>query len=227
MNFPISKLDKDAYLDNINTLLHDNEILIVLDTNIFSLLYKLYSAARNEFFNWIKPYVVSKKLKIPHWAMNEYTNHFLRDKTNQYFSPLDKVGTIEKEFKEIKNFLKMNVDDSLFQGTSYANRDQYINDLELIENKLSNIKVATRKKNRNYLTDIHNQIEENFKSAIFDGDIYEILKKVNEIGNMRFSHKIPPGFEDGIKELNSYGDLIIWYEILNYCNKNSKKKLSL
>ncbi|EKG0035361.1 hypothetical protein O1D86_003413, partial [Vibrio cholerae] len=39
--------------------------------------------------------------------------------------------------------------------------------------------------------------------------------KANREGDARFEHRLPPGFKDGGKGENRFGDLIIWYEILS------------
>lgn len=80
---------------------------------------------------------------------------------------------------------------------------------------------------------------------LFDGRVgsppanQEIIDKINEEGEKRFAHKIPPGFEDGgkgkeeadeflwggILYKRKYGDLIIWKQILAYAKSSSIKSL--
>jgi hypothetical protein len=227
MKFSQSTLDKDAYLLTIKRLLEDDECVIFIDTNIFALLFRLYSSARVEFFNWINPLIEKDRIKTPIWALNEYTNRFINKQTNDYFSPLKKLSTTQKDFFELSNFLKMNVDASTIRGTAYTSIADYQSDLELISEKLNKIKVAAKTKNDDYIIQIHDEIQNVFEKTVIDSDIFYIVEEIKAAGDSRYFHKLPPGFEDDKKELNLFGDLIIWKEIIEYCEDNDHKKVIL
>lgn len=233
MKFPISTLDREAYVAKVTSLLNEEGCVIFLDTNILILIFKLYSSARNEFYTWLDPLIDSGRVKIPAWVVHEYSSRFIRNKTNEYFSPLSLVNTTEKNFSEIKSFLKMHVDSHLIQNTSYNSRESYLEDLDTIEEKLKNIKVATKNKTENYITEIHNQLIEKLEGAVLPSNIFKIAKEVESTAGSRFRSGIPPGFMDSKeyssagKDYNSTGDLIIWTEILKFCKEQQKSKAIL
>lgn len=212
MKFPIAVLDVEDYLKELRILMQAEDCIIFLDTNFFALYYSLYTDARKELSDWIKPLVEQARIKIPVWVLHEYTNRFIRDRTNDYFSPIKRLNTLQKEFTEIKAFLRKNTSEETF-----------ITDLDNVETKLKEIYNLTKQKNGNLET-IHLELEALLGSCILKSNLEELTEKASAFGNGRYTHKVPPGFEDGNKELNGFGDLIIWYEIVNYCKEKNIRK---
>ncbi|WP_291400604.1 PIN-like domain-containing protein [Daejeonella sp.] len=229
MKFPLAVIDKTEYLKKISALLEDDECQIFIDTNIFGLFFRVYSSARKEFFDWIVPLIEKKRVNTPLWASNEYSNRFIRNQIDDYFSPLKKVNTTQKEFKEISSFLKMNIDSKSLYGTTYNNVEEYQNDLKEIEEKLKKVSGAGKAnaKDETYKYIVHAEIQNVFEKTIIQSDLNSILKYISEYGQVRYNHKLPPGFEDEKKELNLFGDLIIWLEILEFCKATNSKKAIL
>lgn len=227
MKFPLAVIDKTEYLKKISALLEDDECQIFIDTNIFGLFFRIYSSARKEFFDWIVPLIEKKRVNTPLWASNEYSNRFIRNQIDDYFSPLKKVNTTQREFKEISSFLKMNIDSKSLLGTTYKNVEEYQNDLKDIEEKLRKIAVTAKSKDETYKNSVHTEIQTVFEKTIIQSDLNRILIYISEQGQVRYNHKLPPGFEDEKKELNLFGDLIIWLEILEFCKATNSKKAIL
>ena len=227
MKFPQATIDRTEYLKKITTLLEDEECQIFIDTNIFGLFFRIYSSARKEFFDWIIPLIEKKRVNTPLWAINEYSNRFIRNQIDDYFSPLKKVNTTQKEFKEISSFLKMNIDTKSLAGTTYTTVEEYLTDLKDIENKLKKIAATAKSKDETYKNSVHSEIQNVFEKTIIQSDLTSILKVISDSGQVRYNHKLPPGFEDDKKEINLFGDLIIWLEILEFCKSSNTKKAIL
>lgn len=77
MKFPLSTVDIVKHQKIILDLLLHDDTIIFIDTNIIALLYKLNNRSRDELFNWLKPLVDKKRLKVPNWVTSEYTNRFI------------------------------------------------------------------------------------------------------------------------------------------------------
>lgn len=224
MKFPLSEINRKDYLDLIFKLLQDEECQVFVDTNIFALFYRINNSARTEFFDWLKTLVSKKRVKTPLWALNEYTNRFIRNQIEDYFGPLKKVKSIQNDFNELSSFLKMNIDSASISGSKYGSLQDFKNDLELVNEKLGNIKQTAKSKDETYKLKIHSEIKALFEQTVLESDIEYILEITQDFGEFRYKHKLPPGFQDKVKELNSYGDLIIWNEIINHCGDNNVKK---
>ncbi len=223
MKFPLSEINRQEYLDKIFNLLQDDECKVFVDTNIFALFYRINNSARDEFFDWLINLVQKDRIKTPLWALNEYTNRFIRNQIEDYFGPLKKVKSIQNDFKELSYFLKMNVDLASLSNTDYSDLNAFNSDLDLINERLNYIKQTAKTKDESYKLKIHAEIQKLFEQTVLESDLQRILLVTQSLGAFRYEHKLPPGFEDK-KSLNSYGDLIIWNEILNYCKSNKVKK---
>jgi hypothetical protein len=216
MKFPLAILDIDNYNRKIRQLIEDKECIIFLDTNIFARYYSLHSSARNEFASWCRAMIVDGRIKVPVWVLHEYSNRFVRDQTHDYFSPIKKLNTMVKEFVQIKDFLTMST------PISDTTLLEQLNELDRNLTELNN-KVQPNKPDH---VAIHVELENLFKSSILKSNIEDLVQRANNCGQSRFSHKMPPGFIDSAqKELNTLGDLIIWYEILEYSRENDSKKV--
>lgn len=224
MKFPKSALNIDEFNTRISDLLDQPDCSIFLDTNILALIYKLHATAREEFFEWIRPLIAADRIKTPVWAVSEYTNRFIRSQTSDYLSTLTKLKTFNKEFEEIRHFLEMNIDSKSLHKTSYATREDYLADLQKVTENLGKLSKATKDKSLDYILEIHDKIVDLFESTVLNSNIFKIIEEIEPKGSARFKNKIPPGFQDGTKDLNSFGDLIIWSEVLDYCHSNSIQK---
>ena len=222
MNFPIAVLDKQEYDEKLFELLNDDETVIFIDTNMFALFYKLHEMARNEFFDWFKPLIEKGRIRVPAWSMHEYTNRFIRNKAHDYLSQGRKLSTVHKEYKDIMNFLKMNVDENRLTGSHYSDIQEYHDDIGRIDELLDKIYKVSKGTKDDYIVNVHESISEVFKDSILESDISAILQEINDIGEARFQQRIPPGFEDDSKGDNKYGDLIIWFEMLEFVSNNQK-----
>lgn len=70
--------------------------------------------------------------------------------------------------------------------------------------------------------DVIDTLDDLFQGNIGDDYSEEEKKKIYSDGKERYERKIPPGYEDKLKEDNKYGDLIIWYQLLDQAKKTSK-----
>ena len=179
MKFPISKLDRQKYYDDIFKLLDDKQCQIFIDTNIIALLFRIHDSARQEFFDWVSLLFSDKRINTPLWSVNEYTNRFIRNKIDDYFSPIKKVSTINKDFQEINSFLKMNADASSISGTNFTTLKELHDDLELIENKLKSIAAIAKSKDEKYKLKVHDEIQNLFENTTLKSDINDILFRIN------------------------------------------------
>lgn len=228
MKFPVSIIDIAQHQNYIYNLLNNDETLIFLDTNIIALIYRLNNKSREEFFNWIKPFIEKERIKVPNWVVNEYSNRFIRDKIFDYLSPLSSLKTISKEYNNIFDFLNMHIDEDVIledKNKTYSTPEDLKKDISELKDLFNKINFITKNKNYDYIHKIHSNIETVLNTCHINSDLDSIFKELSDYSKFRFSHKFPPGFDDSQKELNEFGDLIIWKEILSYCNSHGTKKV--
>ena len=227
MRFPQLLIDVDEYYSQLTKLMSKNDCHLFFDTNIISQMYRLNSAARNEFYYWLNS--LGTRAHVPNWAIHEYSNRFLTEKTSDYLGELAKLSSLPKTLEEITNFLKMYVDECLLVNPKYRdNKEVLFTELETIT---TNLRVISNALGSNEIQKVklkvHQEMVEKFQAIALDSKIVNLLENFGMYYSFRYEHKYPPGFKDSNKEYNSAGDLLLWQEILQYSKEQEIKKVVL
>lgn len=222
MRFPKQELNIDEYFGKLQILLKDENCHIFIDTNIISQLYRLNENARESFYSWVSS--CGDRFHIPNWSVHEYSKRVTSKQTKDYLSELTNVKTYSKEIHNISKFIKGYVGDSMLVGSDYeSKREKLFEDIDSVNQMFSKIANAITKHLEEHQQKVHKEILEKFEHHTLDSDIYNIIRNKLYEHDVRFDGKIPPGFKDSEKDDNRIGDLIIWREILDYCER---KKLN-
>lgn len=226
MKFPRKTLDITQYLQQVKSLLSDDECAIFIDTNVISQLYRLNDAARQDFYNWIEQ--CGNRFHVPIWVIHEYSNKVYSQKTKEYLSELDRIKKQATEFNSISDFVKGYVGDSLLQGSMYEGKiDDLKRDVDNIKNLLNKIGRTINQNLEEHQRKVHDEIELKLSPKSLTSNIYSLIPDLDVAYRQRYENQIPPGYKDASKEDNRIGDLIIWKEILEYCKTNAVKKAIL
>ena len=222
MKFPILDIDLKEYENTLYEVIKSDDCIIFFDTNILSFLYKINESARSEFYNWINE--IQGRCFIPKWNAHEYIKKVTANRDDEY---LGEIKTVSESVKSFNANIKysMYIDDHVLQGCSYPSIDDYIKELQETQKSLQKLVNIIRPQKT--IGVVRREIKEHFENKILDSDIYTIVRDINYLGQNRYHCTLPPGFQDAKKEFNSYGDLIMWCEILNYCKDKEIKKCVL
>lgn len=203
----------DEHVRNLAALASDPKTLVFLDTNILSYLYKLHDAARREFFAWSDGLVAAKRLAVPAWVATEYSAKVTSRNLGMYTPKSKEADQVTKLLKGLVEDASLFVDDASLRRLQFAgDRKNFIDDFRKAIEALSPF---TRVFSQNFDSGvIHQQIEKHLSPAILESNLVALCARAAEEGDGRFEHRLPPGFRDGEKGENRFGDLIIWYEIL-------------
>lgn len=204
----------DEYLRDIAAIASDPQTLIFLDTNILAYLYKLHEAARDEFFMWSDKVVDANRLAIPGWAASEYLSRVTSKSLDSYTPKSKEPSQAIKVLDALHETACLFVDEPLLNRIAYTgNRTAYLNGFR---QAIDGLGQYTRAFSQQFDPGvIHQQIVERLSAAILDSDLTALCMRASSEGNVRFEHRLPPGFRDGNKDENRFGDLIIWFEILD------------
>lgn len=144
-----------------------------------------------------------------------------------YENRITVIFDYEKSYDEILSILEKTQDDI---ETKY--KDHPFLDLEDINKKIKDglksteIAIKTAKDSHpNWLQkdDVLDEI-----NKLFDGNVgknydKENLERIKKEGAERYSKRIPPGYKDNKKEEHKrYGDLILWYQIIDKAKETNK-----
>lgn len=196
-----------------------NDCLFVLDTNILLNFYRYSDKTNKDFFSVLEK--ISERLWIPYQVAFEYQK-------NRLSVISEKMGAY-KELNKIIDSQPNNFKTDV-QGKGFERHP--IIEIKEIESKIekcySEIKEQIKeneKKHPNYIKDdtIRERISILLKGKIGQKFSKEKLNEIFKDGEKRFDEKIPPGFSDQDKKGNArFGDLIIWFEIIEKAKQKNK-----
>jgi hypothetical protein len=199
----------------------------IFDTNVFINLYKKkYPQKTYEQFINILEKQISERIWMPYQIGLEYQNNrikHVKDKEKEF-------KTILANIKGLKGTIKSSCKSPINQITTdahFIDLDNYI-DLNSINDNLEEIDASIGVINESIDDDINflenDEIRDKLDNIFEDkvGDNYHplILKGIHKEGEYRYAAKIPPGFGDKNKKTgNPYGDLVLWFQILDYAKR--------
>ncbi len=203
----------DEHILEIALIAKSPKTLIFLDTNILSYLYKLHGAAREEFFDWCKSAIQQNRLFVPAWAASEYLSKVAAKSLDTYTPNKREVDQVHKLLDGLYDTASLFVDDARLRGIGYSgNRSNFISEFQETKKKLETLTNVFSKGFESGV--VHQQIVDYLSPVILDSNLALLCVRATNEGPGRFAHRIPPGFRDEKKTENQFGDLIIWYEIL-------------
>lgn len=215
--------------EKFEEFLNDNTI-IVFDTNVYLNLYEYSPEVADKFIEAI--YFVEKYIYIPSTVKREFLRNHLECSGRQE----KKFKNVSKELKKLTNKLSVQLNKQL----NILDKFKFPKIDDLKNNSLAKLlemdKTFDKYLEENDVYEVINKeflkqdkILELFNGIIDDERVFEELT-VDELyficteGKSRYYKEIPPGFKDGKTKdgIDKYNDLILWKEILKYCEKNNK-----
>jgi hypothetical protein len=213
MGFSEMKSNFKGYYDLTDSefkLLWDN-CIFVLDTNILLNFYRYTEKTNSDFFSILEK--IKNRLWIPYQVALEYQKNRL--------TVISEKKEAYKELEKIIDDISKNYKASI-QGKGFERHP--IIEINAIGDKIdetcSSIKKQIKEKEKNHpdlikSDKIREQLDRLLEGKIGQSFTIERLKEIYKEGEKRYDEKIPPGFADNDKKGNSkFGDLVIWFEIL-------------
>lgn len=202
----------DQYLRELGEIAASSDTSVFFDTNILGYLYKLHSAARKEFFDWVTELdFIDGRLFIPAWSANEYLAKFKTGKFSEY-AP-SHPEQVSKSLISLRETASLFVDEDSLNKIGYiGTRDDFLTGFD---SAIKNLEQFTSVFSQQFDTwSVHGEITSNLSNCVLRSDLAALCSKAALEGDARIAHRLPPGYKDAGKAENKYGDLIIWYEVL-------------
>jgi len=192
--------------------------LFVFDTNTLLNMYRYSRETVEIYFKVLTKLKKNKQLWIPYQVGYEF-----------YENRINVIFEYEKSYDEILSILENAKNDI---ETKY--KDHPFLDLKDINQKvkkgLSSTETAIKQAKKNHpkwleKDDVLEKINKLFENNIGEDYDESKLADIKKEGALRYDKKIPPGFKDIKKdEAKKYGDLILWYQIIDKA-KDAKKPI--
>ena len=205
------------------------EGIIILDTNALLNIYRYDEEIREKYFEILD--VVKDRLYLTHQAATEFYKNRLIIINNKVRLKPELEDVLMSNLGKLKNLIETpeSFNKEGAKLLKYENRLQAIlletidNAMDIISSEIDGYAINITE------TFIHkdkilDEIEKLFEGKINSPFSSEEKKEIYKLGKVRYSNKIPPGYEDAKSKADPecYGDLIIWEEMI----KISKEKKS-
>ncbi|MBC1286996.1 PIN-like domain-containing protein [Listeria booriae] len=231
---------KEFYTNKIDISNPDESVLLVLDTNVLLNIYRFSEVTRTVFLDSLTK--LKDNLFIPYQIGLEYNLNRQdaisksKNAKNDLYSELDKIAT------KFANEIRMQIDKVSVKSTDYTvERNKIKNKLE---DKTKSLIEKLKKNELNDLfglldteTDMSYRLAEILEGKVGPSYNQSELNDIEEKGKKRYECKIPPGFGDlankkdkityynNLEIKKEYGDLIIWYQILEKAKEDQIKSV--
>jgi hypothetical protein len=226
MKFTELLFDIDAYNDKILSMIDGEGTILFLDTNILSFLFKLNKESREEFYAWVDK--TKNRIKVPEYVVHEYNKRCISNTLNEFNDLSKNAKKISDAIKQQYEYVRLRVDEVAVKRVSgYESASQFIelyNKSNKIFSDLSTMADATGES----LFSVASEIKKYFEDKVIDSKFSNLLSECHTEFISRSHCAVPPGFKDkDSKKDNTYGDYIVWKEILNYCKNDEIKSAIL
>jgi hypothetical protein len=135
----------------------------------------------------------------------------------------ERIGAQYSALDDLMEFVDEACDDASCRTTVYPNRESAVEQLRLCA---SEIQSYLHSQQANKQLDTTYSIAEQ-EIAVFVNkhsiktDALRLVSGIWPTYENRFNGRVPPGYEDGAKQENAFGDLIFWQEILEHAKDSS------
>ncbi|MGI6851754.1 PIN-like domain-containing protein [Mesorhizobium sp. 1B3] len=201
--------DYPSYLDDLIRALSDPKTRVYLDTSLLMWLIRIGADARAEFMVWAASRPAGA-VRVPVWAAHELHKHLSANTI-----PNNVSATIREAMGKYDEFVWLaaeRADEDCSRRGGFTGRVELLSALSLSHTQVARIAKAISVED----AQIRAATEEVIAFAndrMMDTDVSAILQTLNEVGQFRYDHRVPPGFQDNKPE-NRFGDVILWEEIL-------------
>ena len=193
-----------------------NECLFILDTNTLLNMYRYSRNTVDAYFEVLKKLKEKGQLWIPYQVGYEFYENRI-DVISEYEGSYDSVLCIlDKAKKDIEESYKNHP----FLDLKEIKRKMDTG-LKSVESEINKAKKDHPKwmEKDDVLGKINSLFEDNIGINYNEEKLLEIKKE----GKERYEKKVPPGYKDDKKsEDKKYGDLILWYQIIDKAKETKK-----
>ena len=187
----------------------------VFDTNVLLDIYRLGPDYSAKVLQLIKYY--SYRVKIPYHVAEEYHDNLVPTLVDHIEKLKKAIGQLDftKFSSTVSNYLKDNLPNTIIN--EFTNRLKY--SLKRFQRTLQNQQDFLN----NELSEctLQRQLSELLSPLLLEPFTEAEIATIEDEGFTRYQSAVPPGYKDAKKTSNTYGDLIIWKEIIKFAQANN------
>lgn len=221
---PSRKVSWSEFLATVRGALANPDAHFFADTSFLMKAASLNAPARLVVRDWIEG-IGTARFHVPAWVAHETYRHLGKD-NGQALTPMSKLASdLAAKIEEIRAEARRFVDDQssasfpVPTGTPAPDRAEYLLGLDAEAAQLAARVRHLRQRAAGRLEETADFLAELINKHVMPAGTYESLATVEAEYAARLVGDQPPGQKDRKKELNKYGDLLTWREIVDHCKK--------
>lgn len=201
--------DYPQFMDELTKVLESPLSRFYMDTSILMWLVRLSPEARSEFVGWCRN-LPDGCVRVPVWAAHELHSHLTRDSIGKDI--LSTVSSMQQQLDDFARLASERASEQDSRNNGYTSRQGFVAEVEHTIAKVKQLLQVVG--NNSKLNAAADEVVELVNDHALETNISQIIHNLEETGDIRYSHRIPPGYKDKGKSENRFGDVIIWEEIL-------------
>ena len=193
---------------------------VVLDANVLLNLYQYSSTTRKTILSDLTD--IKERLWIPSQVAEEYLKNRISTIKKQdvtYQEIQDEIGKILPSVEKIlgKASVHLTLDKEAMKKTVS----------KAVQSIYRAVTVQEKKHLKEFIVDpdedeVYDAVTSIFQNNVGRRWLTDELVGIFEMGRERYANEIPPGYKDGRKDANQYGDLVVWKQILEWSQNHAK-----
>jgi hypothetical protein len=213
---PLQLEPAEEFLTRVAAAIADAETHIYVDTSLVMWLTAIGPASRAAFIDWTTG--LDGRIHVPAWTIQEYYRHH-RAKT--LTTDIDVQCTaVAKAAGDFRSQVRLIADGPLLPGEPEV---AFLNRVDGVQAELRAL--ATAAKAWDYEASSADVIGWMNAHALDTSGIFARFGRLKEAGGARYSHDVPPGYEDRRKGLNRYGDLLFWQDVVAHARRRKAARV--
>lgn len=224
---PSRKVSWSTFLITVRGALADPDAHFFADTSFLLKAASLNGRARTVVLNWIDA-IGTDRFHIPAWVAHETYRHLGKD-NGQALTPMAKLAAdVASKIEELRAEARRFVDDQASTsfpvpaGVAAADRAGFLLELDGESGRLAARARYLRQRAAGRLEETADFLAELINRHVMAAGTYGSLATIEAEYAARLVGDHPPGQKDRKKELNKYGDLLTWREVVDHCKQEPR-----
>jgi PIN domain-containing protein len=188
--------------------------VFAFDANVLLGLYRSTTETQQVFFSVLEK--IADRIFLPHQAASEY----LRNRLGVISIRSDSFGRINAESDKLAKLIE-----SVVQEHALRNGKEFVKIARDAADKISDLVRNAVKEEPDLLRadGLLAKLAELFRENTGEPYTQQRLSEIYNDAAQRYAKSVPPGFKDDKKqEPDKYGDVLIWFQLLDHAKQNQK-----
>lgn len=205
MLIPVEAEKAEDFIARARAKLADEKAHVYVDTSMLMWLTAVGPSSRAVFLDWVS--TLGERVHVPTWSVHEYFRHHQR--RSQVAEIAEKCSAVEKTLHSLKSHMRVYADGPLVPGRPEMT---FVQDLDAAVEQVES--AMRHAQSWDYDRAAIEVVAWMNDRAFARTGVFDSFGDLKRRGTARYSHEVPPGFEDEHKGSNRFGDLIFWEDVI-------------